>query len=138
MTLQQISQKAKGTQRGTKIALALILAGLMTEMVAFIIGIVLGISYADYWSNSKAVRDAASPTNNPGVLSQIGTITAVEAWLVPFKFVGLAMFFAGIAAALATIIKVLQLRGDAFAAAFPVLLGVGAVSAGSTAEGGNS
>ncbi len=136
MTLQQISQKARGTHRGTNIALLLVLAGLMIEMVAFIIGIALGISYADYWGNSKAVRDAASPSNNPGILSQIGTITAVEAWLVPFKFVGLAMFFSGIATALATIIKNLQLRGQAFEAAFPVLLRSDSGSTG--ADGGNS
>ena len=138
MTLQQISQKARGTHRGTNIALMLVLAGLMIEMTAFIIGIALGISYADYWGNSKEIRDAASPTNNPGILSQIGTIVAVEAWLVPFKFIGLTMFFSGIAAALATIIKVLQLRGDAFAAAFPVLLGTGSGSSSTDAEGGNS
>lgn len=136
MTLQQISQKARGTQRGTQFALLLVLSGLMIEMVAFIIGIALGISYADYWSNSKAIRDAASPINNPGILSQVGTITAVEAWLVPFKFVGLTMFFSGIAAALATIIKSLQLRGDAFETAFPIALGSG--SSSTKADGGNS
>ena len=109
----------------------------MIEMAAFIIGIALGISYADYWSNSKAVRDAAAPGGpDAGVLSQIGTITAVEAWLVPFKFVGLAMFFSGIAAALATIIKSLQLRGDAFAAAFPIALGTG--SSSTDTDGGDS
>ena len=123
MTLQQISQRARGTHSGTKLALYLVLAGLMIEMTAFIIGIALGVSYADYWSNSKAVRDAAGPAGNPGVLSQVGTIVAVEAWLVPFKFVGLTMFFGGIAVALATIIKTLQLRGEAFAASLPVILG---------------
>lgn len=132
MTLQQISQKARGAHQGTRIALLLVLAGLMIEMAAFIIGIALGISYADYWGNSKAIRDAASPANNPGVLSQIGTITSVEAWLVPFKFIGLAMLFSGIAAALATIVKSLQLRGDAFEAAFPIALGTGTKS-----DGGN-
>ncbi len=135
MTLQQISQKARGTHRGTNIALLLVLAGMMIEMTAFIIGIALGISYADYWANSQAVRDAASPTNNPGILSQVGTITAVEAWLVPFKFVGLSMFFSGIAAALYTIVKTMQLRGDAFAASFPIALGIGS---GTDADGGNS
>lgn len=138
MTLQQISQRAKGTHRGTNIALLLVLAGLMIEMVAFIIGIALGISYADYWSNSKAVRDAASPTTNPGILSQVGTITAVEAWLVPFKFIGLSMFFSGIAAALYTIVKTMQLRADAFEAAFPVFLGTGSDGSSTGADGGNS
>ena len=74
MTLQQISQRARGTHRGTNLALYLVLAGLMIEMTALIIGIALGVSYADYWSNSKAVRDAAGPGSNPGILSQVGTI----------------------------------------------------------------
>lgn len=125
MTLQEISQRARGAHGGERLATALILAGMMIEMIAFIIGIALGASYGDYFSNSKAVRDAASPTNNPGILSQLGTVQAVEAWLVPFKFLGLAMFFAGIAAALATIIKNLRLRGEAFAASLPVILNRG-------------
>ncbi len=138
MTLQQIGQKARGTHRGSTIALMLVLAGLMIEMTAFIIGIALGISYADYWGNSKEIRDAASPTNNPGILSQLGTIVAVEAWLVPFKFIGLSMFFSGIAVTLATIVKTMQLRGDAFAAAFPIALGMGPGSSSTDADGGNS
>lgn len=125
MTLQEISQRARGTHGGERLATALILVALMIEMIALIIGAALGTSYGDYFSNTKAVRDAASPINNPGILSQLGTVHAVEAWLVPFKFLGLAMFFAGIAAALATIIKNLQLRGEAFTASFPVILNRG-------------
>jgi hypothetical protein len=133
MTLQQISQRLRVKDRGSNYALYLVLAGLMIEMTALIIGIALGISYADYWGNSKAVRDAAGPGSNPGILSQVGTIVAVEAWLVPFKFLGLAMFFSGIAVALATIIKTLQLRGDAFALSLSTILG-----SGSGADGGNA
>ncbi len=47
----------------------------------------------------------------------------MKAWLTPLHFLGVAMLFAGIAVALATIIKNLQLRAEAFAAALPVLIG---------------
>ena len=38
----------------------------------------------------------------------MGLINAVKAWLEPFKFIGMAVMFSGIALALVTIVKVLQ------------------------------
>lgn len=89
-------------------------------MVALTVGIALGVSTGDYFSETKASRDAA--TAGSGLLSQIGTISAVKGWLVPLQFLGVATLFAGIAVSLATIIKNLQLRGEAFAASLPVLI----------------
>lgn len=120
MSLHDISRQTQGRHSGVKLVVVLLLAGVMIEMVALITGIALGVSTGDYFSETKATRDAASAGS--GLLSQIGTISAVKAWLTPLLFVGFATLFAGIAVALATIIKNLQLRADAFAAALPVLI----------------
>ena len=42
-----------------------------------------------------------------GLLTDLGTISAVKLWLEPFKFVGMAMLPSGIGLALATIFRVL-------------------------------
>ena len=46
----------------------------------------------------------------PDSLSDLGTINAVEAWLTPLKFVGLALLLSGITLALMTIVKVLRFQ----------------------------
>ena len=120
MTLNEISRRAQGQHAGVKIVVVLLIAGVMIEMFALVAGIALGVSLGDYFSETKATRDAAE--SGSGLLSQIGTISAVKAWLEPLKFLGFAMLFAGIAASLAVIIKNLQLRGEAFAAALPILI----------------
>ncbi len=120
MTLHEISRRTHVQHSGVKLVGVLLLAGVMIEMVALIVGIALGVSAGDYFSETKATRDAAA--SGSGLLSQIGTISAVQGWLEPLKFLGLAMMFAGIAASLAVIVKNLQLRGEAFAAALPVLI----------------
>lgn len=120
MSMQEISRRAQGPHAGVKLVVILLLVGVMIEMVALIAGIALGVSVGDYFSETKATRDAA--TSGSGLLSQIGTISAVKAWLTPLMFLGVATLFAGIAVALAIIIKNLQLRGEAFAAALPELV----------------
>ena len=123
MTLHEISRRAQGQHAGVKLVVVLLLTGVMIEMVALIVGIALGVSTGDYFSETKATRDAA--TSGSGLLSQIGTISAVKGWLVPLQFLGVATLFAGIAVSLAVIIKNLQLRAEAFAASLPVLINGG-------------
>lgn len=123
MTLHEISRRAQGQHSGVRLVVVLLLAGVMIEMVALIVGIALGVSIGDYFSETKATRDAA--TSGSGLLSQIGTISAVKGWLLPLQFLGVATLFAGIAVALAVIIKNLQLRAEAFTAALPVLINGG-------------
>ena len=120
MTLHEISRRAQGQHAGVKLVVVLLLAGVMIEMVALIVGLALGVSVGDYFSETKATRDAAAAGS--GLLSQIGTISAVKGWLEPLKFLGVGMLFAGIAVSLAVIIKNLQLRGEAFSAALPILI----------------
>ncbi len=106
-----------------RLVYAFVAAGLMIEMTVFIIGIALGVSTGDYFANTKAVRDAAVPGGDgSGILSQIGTISAVGAWLAPLKFVGLALFFFGIGIALWAIIRSLRLRGEAMLMAIPAIV----------------
>ena len=113
-------------QTGTnlpRLVYALILTGLMIEMTVLAIGIAFGISTGDYYTNTKAVRDAALPGGaGSGILSQIGTISAVQAWLQPLKFVGVALFFTGIGIALWTIVGSIQLRGEAMRVALPAVM----------------
>ena len=120
MTLHEISRRAQAQHAGVKLVVVLLLTGVMIEMVALIVGIALGVSTGDYFSETKATRDAA--TSGSGLLSQIGTISAVKGWLVPLQFLGVATLFAGIAVSLAVIIRNLQLRAEAFAASLPVLI----------------
>ncbi|MCH7984876.1 MAG: hypothetical protein J4O01_07750 [Chloroflexi bacterium] len=134
MTLQEISRRTHGQHSGVKSVVVLLLAGVMIELVALVVGLALGGSIGDYFSETKATRDAA--TAGSGLLSQIGTINAVNAWLEPLKFLGFATLFAAIAVSLAVVIKNLQLRAEAFAAALPVLINVGNTSGGNA--GGQS
>ena len=91
MTLHEISRRAQGQHAGVKLVVVLLLTGVMIEMVALIVGIALGVSTGDYFSETKATRDAA--TSGSGLLSQIGTISAVKGWLVPLQFLGGRMRF---------------------------------------------
>jgi hypothetical membrane protein len=45
-------------------------------------------------------------------LSDIGSIKAINAWLTPLKFVGMALLFSSIALALVTIVKVLRFQAS--------------------------
>ncbi len=120
MTLHEIYRRTQGQRPGVRLAVVLLLAGVMIEMIALIVGIAVGVSAGDYFAEAKVTRDAA--VAGSGLLSQLGTIGTIKAWLVPLQFVGVAILFASIAAALAAIIKNLQLRAEAFAAALPKLI----------------
>ena len=106
-----------------RLVYGVVATALMIEMAVFVIAIALGVSLGDYYANTKAVRDAAVPGGEgSGILSQIGTISAVGAWLEPLKFVGVALLFFGIAIALWTTIRSLQLRGEAMRVAIPSIV----------------
>lgn len=118
-TLDGIGRSMAGQHPSLKWAYMLIAMALMIEMVVLIVGITLGVLADDYYSNTKAVRDASEA----GLLSDLGTIMAIPAWLEPLKFLGLGTFFAGIAVVLAIIIKTIQTRGQAMELALPQILG---------------
>ncbi|MCH8206891.1 MAG: hypothetical protein IH956_07795, partial [Chloroflexi bacterium] len=84
--------------------------------------LVLAVMTGDYFTNSKAVRDAADAAGpNAGILSQLGSIEAVKTWVLPFAFVGLATFLLGFGFAFANILANVRLRGSTLAAVLPEL-----------------
>ena len=119
MSVEEIKDRARTSQRRIPLVYALILAGLMVEMAVLGIGAFLGVSAGEFWGSTKAARDSAAAGST--LLAQGGTIAAVSTWLEPFKFVGIALFFTGIAVALSTIIPRIQLRAQAMATVIPQL-----------------
>ena len=108
-----------------KVGYALMFLGMSVIAASFVIAIAIGLSTADLFENTKAVRDAAAPGDvaTSGILSQQGTIAATTAWLTPFKFVGVASFLLGIGIMLLVITQTLRLRGEAMLKSLPVILG---------------
>ncbi len=96
----------------------------------FIASIALGLSTADFFENTKAVRDSAAPGDaTEGILSQQGTITATRAWLTPLRFIGIMTFLSGISVFFFIIIGSIRLRAEAMRVALPVILGTDEKSA---------
>lgn len=106
--------------RRVGVVYVLLMLGVVIEMVALGIGLVLGNINADYYVNAKAARDAAAAGSS--ILTQLGQIQAVKAWLLPFQFLGVAVLFAAIGLALSAIIKRIQLRGQVMADGLRALL----------------
>ncbi len=119
MSSEELRAQAQTASPHIKIAGALWLAAFMIIMVAAVTWIVLAVMTGDYFTNAKAVRDAAEAGS--GVLSQQGSIAAVQAWVLPFAFVGLATFIAGFGFAFANILRNVRLRANTMAAALPAL-----------------
>ena len=119
MNVSDLRRRADAASRRVNLVYALVLAGLMVEMVALILGIFLATVADSYWANPKTVRDAAAA--GTAILGQAQTLAAVSAWLVPLKFVGFALFFAGIGVALSAIVPRIRERGEVMAAALPQL-----------------
>lgn len=119
MSSEELRAQARTASSLIKIAGALWLVAFTIVMVAAVTWIVLAVMAGDYFTNAKAVRDAAEAGS--GVLSQQGSIAAVEAWVLPFAFVGLATFIAGFGFAFANILRSVRLRGNTMAAALPAL-----------------
>lgn len=84
------------------------MVGLMIMIAAMVIGIILAVLNADYWDHSIVVLNAAPA--GAELVSDLGTIKAVEAWLTPFKFMGMAILLSGIGLALTTIVWTLRFQ----------------------------
>ena len=86
-----------------------IVMGLGIVMVAFVIGVWNSGLVSDYFSHSKAVREAAAAGSV--IVSQKVTIESIFAWLPGFKFFGMGLLFSGITFVLANIINALRAAG---------------------------
>ena len=85
----------------------LMMMGMMILIGALVVGLIIAGTANDlYGGNSIAQIDVAPA--GADILKDLGTVAAVSAWLVPFKFVGMAVLFSGIAVALLTLIRVLR------------------------------
>ena len=84
----------------------LMMMGMMILIASFVIGIVNATIANDLYSHS--IREIDSAAAGSELLRELGTVKAITTWLAPFKFVGMALMFSGIAVALLTIVRVLR------------------------------
>ncbi len=123
MVSADLQRRVNADFKSIHIAYALIAFAFAIEIAVLIIGVALGISSGDHFENTKAIRDAASPIgDNPGILSQLGTIEAVNTWVDPMRLLGVAMFFLGIVMVLYTVVRTLKVRAEAFRVAIPAIV----------------
>lgn len=79
--------------------------GLLVFIIAFIVSLGLASTASQVFANPLPVIDAAGAGSS--LLTQVQTIHATSAWLVPFKFFAIATEFLAIAMGLGTIIFIL-------------------------------
>lgn len=116
---EELRAQASTSSSVIKVAGVLWFAAFMIVMIASIAFIAAASTAGDYYANSKAVRDTAEAGS--AVLSQLGSITAVTDWALPFAFVGIATFIAGFGVAFVNILRNVRLRGNTMAALLPQL-----------------
>lgn len=73
----------------------------------------------DYYSSSKAVRDAAGAGS--GLLSDLSDINVAKAWVLPLEVLGISTFLFGFGFAFANILRNIRLQAETLAAALPLL-----------------
>ncbi len=116
---EELRAQARQSAPQIKIAAGIWIGGMMIIAAITVIWIVLAVLAGDYYSNSKAVRDAAE-AGSP-VLSQLTNIQATKAWLLPLEILGIASFLMGFGFAFANILQNIRLRGNTMAAVLPAL-----------------
>lgn len=119
MSNEELRAQAQRTSPYIKIAGGLWFGAFMITMTAAVIWITLAVMAGDYFSNSKAIRDAAEAGS--GILSQQGSIAAIKDWVLPFAVLGFATFIAGFGFAFANILQNIRLRANTMTAALPAL-----------------
>ena len=102
-----------------KFAGALWLVAAAMVMIAAVSWVVLAVMAGDYFTNTKAARDAAIAGS--GILSQQGSIEAVKDWVLPLAFLGLATYLLGFGLASGDILRNVRLRGATMAVALPAI-----------------
>ena len=119
MSNAELRDQARRSAPYIKVAGLLWVVATMVIMTAAVIWVALAITTGDYYTNSKAVRDAAAGAS--GILSQQGSIEAVKDWLLPFAFLGLATYLLGFGFAFGNILRNVRLRGNTMAAVLPAI-----------------
>ena len=85
--------------------------GMMVLIAALVIGIILAVISFGYWNHSIAT-ELNPAVEGSQLLSTLSTITSIQMWLAPLKFVGMAFLLTGIGLALATIVRVLRWQSN--------------------------
>ncbi len=116
---EELRAQARQSAPQIKIAAGIWIGGMMIIAAITVIWVVLALVAGDYYSNSKAVRDAAEAGS--GVLSQLSNIQTTKAWLLPLEILGIASFLMGFGFAFANILQNIRLRGNTLAAVLPAL-----------------
>ena len=116
---EELRAQARQSAPQIKIAAGIWIGGMMIIAAITVIWVVLALVAGDYYSNSKAVRDAAE--TGSAVLSQLSNIQATKAWLLPLEILGIASFLMGFGFAFANILQNIRLRGNTLAAVLPAL-----------------
>ena len=119
MSNEELRAQAQRAAPQIKIAMGIWAAGMMIIVAITVIWVVLAVVANDYYSNSKAVRDAAEAGS--GVLLQLSSVQATKAWLMPLEILGIATFLFGFGFAFANILANIRLRGGTMAAVLPAL-----------------
>lgn len=83
----------------------LMMAGMLIFVVALIVGLNLAATARQLFANPVPAIDAAGAGST--LLGQLESIQATSAWLIPFKFLGVATEFLAILMGLATIVYIL-------------------------------
>ena len=83
--------------------------GFMIVVISFIVGLVNSGTAADYYTASKAVREAAETGST--LATQKAFIESTKVWLPTFKFLGLGLLLGGVTFLLATILGALRVGG---------------------------
>ncbi len=119
MSNDELRAQARTSAPQIKIASGIWVVGMMIIAAVTIVWVVLAFLAGDYYSNGKAIRDAAEAGS--GLLSQLGNIQATKMWLLPLEILGIATFLFGFGFAFASILKNVRLRGATMAAVLPAL-----------------
>ena len=104
-----------------KLGAVFVVTGLMIVMIALVVEIVLATTVGDYYSFSKAIRDAAPAGSD--LLRDLGVIAAVKTWILPFKFLGLATLIASFGLIFSVILRSVRLRAATMAVVLPAIKG---------------
>ena len=81
--------------------------GMMILMTALVVGIVDAAITFDYWNHSIA-SELDQAVEGSALLNTLSTISSIDMWVKPLKFLGMASLLSGIGLALATIVQVLR------------------------------
>ena len=83
--------------------------GFMIVVAAFVVGLANSGIAADYFTASKAAREAA--VRGSDLATDRAFIKSTKVWLPAFKFLGLGMILGGVTFLLATILVALRVGG---------------------------